>query len=183
MLCRERAEPGSSQHLLSPLQSPAGLPHRNPTPGAPHKGTKAAASPSPIPPRTDLLELVGEVEEGDGHADGLQEHGGGQHGPEGLPGAEAGCGQHHGRARIARGSTEPGPRPPLPGGAGGRRGRARSHRPAPAPHSPAGYTRRPAGSSCLRPWSPPLEVFEAGTGGARWLSAGFWDLLQTPTEG
>lgn len=57
--------------------------------------------PPQLPVPTDLFELVGEVQKGDGHADGLQEHGGDEHSRASLRGAGAGCGQHHGQAALA----------------------------------------------------------------------------------
>lgn len=67
-------------------------PAERPVPGP---GPASAAPPAAEPP-TDLSELAGEVEEGDGHAHGLQQHGGHQHGPAGLRGAGAARRQHAG---------------------------------------------------------------------------------------
>lgn len=67
------------------------------------RGRSVPVPPARLPSPTNLFELVGEVEEGDGHADGLQEDGGDEHGPAGLSGAGTGRGQHHGRAGLAPG--------------------------------------------------------------------------------
>lgn len=64
-----------------------------------------SAAPPAAEPRTDLSELAGEVQEGDGHAHGLQEHGGHQHGPAGLRGAGAARRQHPGAGLGAPGAA------------------------------------------------------------------------------
>lgn len=83
------------------------------------KKQELPAWPAPPRPGTHLLQLVGEVDVGDGHADGLQQHGSHQHGPAGVRGARPARGQHRSGGTARSGSAAVIREPPLVGGGAG----------------------------------------------------------------
>lgn len=83
------------------------------------KKQEVPAWPAPPRPGTHLLQLVGEVDVGDGHADGLQQHGSHQHGPAGVRGARPARGQHRSGGTARSGSAAVIREPPLVGGGAG----------------------------------------------------------------
>lgn len=144
-----RPGPGMPLHPSSPPAQPA-----RPVPGD-RAGT--AGSPPAAEPRTDLSELAGEVEEGDGHAHGLQQHGGHQHGPAGLRGAGAARRQHPGAGWAGLGAPgAPGAQGRRPAANDAPPGPPRSARPGPARR---GMERAGRGTGTLPRPGPPSSPF------------------------